>query len=134
MPRELGVQRRRLDELGPRAGDGEQAHRQGGFAGGPLLHLQGFRSLARVQPGAHGELEGSARGVSLRAAACMLAGDTRDPVCGCAVRRAVDAQLRRAGVEAQDAGDVRTEVVLALLARRPQICRCRSSWPAPAPP
>ena len=28
------------------------------------------------------ELEGSARGVSLRAAACMLAGDARDPVSG----------------------------------------------------
>ena len=61
------------------------------------------------------ELEGSARGVSLRAAACMLAGDVRDPVSGARVRRAVDAQLRRAGVEAQDADDVRTEVVLALL-------------------
>jgi DNA-directed RNA polymerase specialized sigma24 family protein len=62
------------------------------------------------------ELEGSARGVSLRAAACILAGDARDPVSGARVRRAVDAQLRRAGVEAQDAEDVRTEVVLALLA------------------
>ena len=61
------------------------------------------------------ELEGSARGVSLRAAACMLAGDARDPVSGERVRRAVDAQLRRAGVAAQDAGDVRTDVVLALL-------------------
>ena len=39
----------------------------------------------------------------------------RDPVSGARVRRAVDAQLRRAGVEAQDADDVRTEVVLALL-------------------
>jgi DNA-directed RNA polymerase specialized sigma24 family protein len=62
------------------------------------------------------ELEGSARSVSLRAAACMLAGDVRDPVSGARIRRAVDAQLRRAGVEAQDADDVRTEVVLALLA------------------
>jgi DNA-directed RNA polymerase specialized sigma24 family protein len=62
------------------------------------------------------ELEGSARGVSLRAAACMLAGDARDPVAGARVRRAVDAQLRRAGVDPQDAGDVRTDVVLALLA------------------
>jgi DNA-directed RNA polymerase specialized sigma24 family protein len=62
------------------------------------------------------EWEGSARGVSLRAAACMLAGDVRDPVSGARLRRAVDAQLRRAGVEAQDAEDVRTEVVLALLA------------------
>ena len=61
------------------------------------------------------ELEGSARSVSLRAAACMLAGDMRDPVSGARVRRAVDGQLRRAGVEAQDADDVRTEVVLALL-------------------
>ena len=61
------------------------------------------------------ELEGSVRGVSLRAAACMLAGDVRDPVAGERVRRAVDAQLRRAGVAAQDAGDVRTDVVLALL-------------------
>ena len=61
------------------------------------------------------ELEGSARGVSLRAAACMLAGDARDPVSGERVRRAVDAQLRRAGVAAQDADDVRTDVVLALL-------------------
>ncbi len=61
------------------------------------------------------ELEGSARSVSLRAAACMLAGDMRDPISGARVRRAVDAQLRRAGVEAQDADDVRTEVVLALL-------------------
>ena len=78
--------------------------------------MQGFQcasnkcNLARME-----ELEGSARGVSLRAAACMLAGDARDPVSGERVRRAVDAQLRRAGVEAQDAGDVRTEVVLALL-------------------
>ena len=63
------------------------------------------------------ELEGSAHGVSLRAAACMLAGDARDPVAGERVRRAVDAQLRRAGVAAQDAGDVRTDVVLALLSR-----------------
>ena len=62
------------------------------------------------------ELDGSAQGVSLRAAACMLAGDARDPVAGERVRRAVDAQLRRAGVAAQDAGDVRTDVVLALLA------------------
>jgi DNA-directed RNA polymerase specialized sigma24 family protein len=62
------------------------------------------------------ELEGSARGVSLRAAACMLAGDGRDPAAGERVRRAVDAQLRRAGVDRQDAGDVRTDVVLALLA------------------
>lgn len=61
------------------------------------------------------ELEGSARGVSLRAAACMLAGDARDPVAGARVRRAVDAQLRRAGVDAQDADDVRTDVMLALL-------------------
>ena len=61
------------------------------------------------------EFEDSARGVSLRAAACMLAGDARDPVSGARVRRAVDAQLRRAGVEPQDADDVRTEVVLALL-------------------
>jgi DNA-directed RNA polymerase specialized sigma24 family protein len=61
------------------------------------------------------ELEGSARGVSLRAAACMLAGDSRDPVSGERVRGAVDAQLRRAGVAAQDAADVRTDVVLALL-------------------
>jgi DNA-directed RNA polymerase specialized sigma24 family protein len=61
------------------------------------------------------ELEGSARGVSLRAAACMLAGDARDPLAGARVRRAVDAQLRRAGVARQDAGDVRTDVVLALL-------------------
>jgi DNA-directed RNA polymerase specialized sigma24 family protein len=61
------------------------------------------------------ELEGSARGVSLRAAASMVAGDARDPVAGQRVRRAVDAQLRRAGIETQDAGDVRTEVVLALL-------------------
>jgi DNA-directed RNA polymerase specialized sigma24 family protein len=61
------------------------------------------------------ELEGSARGVSLRAAACMLAGDARDPVSGERVRSAVAAQLRRAGVAAQDAGDVRTDVVLALL-------------------
>jgi DNA-directed RNA polymerase specialized sigma24 family protein len=61
------------------------------------------------------ELEGSARGVSLRAAACMLAGDARDPVSGERVRSAVDRQLQRAGVAAQDAGDVRTDVVLALL-------------------
>jgi DNA-directed RNA polymerase specialized sigma24 family protein len=53
--------------------------------------------------------------VSLRAAACMLAGDARDPVAGQRVRRAVQAQLRRAGVEAQDSDDVGTEVVLALL-------------------
>ena len=62
------------------------------------------------------ELEGSARGVT----ACaqphgVLAGDARDPVSGERVRGAVDAQLRRAGVAAQDAGDVRTDVVLALL-------------------
>ncbi len=61
------------------------------------------------------ELEGSARGVSLRAAATMVAGDARDPVSGRRLRHAVDAQLRRAGIAAQDAGDVRTEVVLALL-------------------
>ncbi len=53
--------------------------------------------------------------LSLRAAACMLAGDARDTSAGIRVRRAVDAQLRRAGVELQDSGDVRTEVVLALL-------------------
>jgi hypothetical protein len=68
-----------------------------------------------VQRGAMEVLDGSARGVSLRAAACMLVGDLRDPVAGVRVRRAVDAQLRRAGVEAQDAADVRTEVVLGLL-------------------
>ena len=62
-----------------------------------------------------GEVPDSASRVSLRAAACMLAGDVRDPIAGERVRRAVAAQLRRAGVEAQDAGDVRTEVVLALL-------------------
>lgn len=45
----------------------------------------------------------------------MLAGDARDASAGARVRRAVDAQLRRAGIETQDAGDVRTEVVLALL-------------------
>ena len=45
----------------------------------------------------------------------MVAGDAHDPVSGRRLRRAVDAQLRRAGVAAQDAGDVRTEVVLALL-------------------
>jgi DNA-directed RNA polymerase specialized sigma24 family protein len=61
------------------------------------------------------ELEGSARGVSLRAAATMVAGDAHDPVSGRRLRHAVDAQLRRAGIAAQDAGDVRTEVVLALL-------------------
>jgi DNA-directed RNA polymerase specialized sigma24 family protein len=61
------------------------------------------------------ELEGSARGVSLRAAAAMVAGDAHDPVAGRRLRHAVDAQLRRAGIAAQDAGDVRTEVVLALL-------------------
>ena len=38
-----------------------------------------------------------------------------DALAGRRVRAAVDAQLRRAGVEAQDADDVRTEVVLALL-------------------
>jgi DNA-directed RNA polymerase specialized sigma24 family protein len=53
--------------------------------------------------------------LSLRAAACTLAGDVRDPVASTRVRSAVDAQLRRAGVEAQDADDVRTEVALALL-------------------
>jgi DNA-directed RNA polymerase specialized sigma24 family protein len=53
--------------------------------------------------------------LSLRAAACTLAGDARDPVACARVRAAVDAQLRRAGVEAQDADDVRTEVALALL-------------------
>jgi DNA-directed RNA polymerase specialized sigma24 family protein len=61
------------------------------------------------------ELEGSARGVSLRAAAVMVAGDAHDPVAGRRLCHAVDAQLRRAGITAQDAGDVRTEVVLALL-------------------
>ena len=45
----------------------------------------------------------------------MLAGDACDPAAGERVRRAVDQQLRRAGVEAQDSDDVRTEVVLALL-------------------
>ena len=62
-----------------------------------------------------GGVPDSASRISLRAAACMLAGDVRDPIAGERVRRAVSAQLRRAGVEAQDAGDVRTEVVLALL-------------------
>jgi DNA-directed RNA polymerase specialized sigma24 family protein len=61
------------------------------------------------------ELEGSARGVSLRAAAAMVAGDGHDPIAGRRLRHAVDAQLHRAGIGAQDAGDVRTEVVLALL-------------------
>src|SRR3954463_12282253 len=62
------------------------------------------------------ELEGSARGVSLRAAASMVAGAADGPIAGRRLRHAVDAQLRRAGIERQDAGDVRTEVVLALLA------------------
>ncbi|HET6175032.1 MAG TPA: hypothetical protein VFD90_20690 [Gaiellales bacterium] len=53
--------------------------------------------------------------LSLRAAACMLAGDWRDPIACERVRCAVDAQLRRAGVHAQDVDDLRTEVVLALL-------------------
>jgi DNA-directed RNA polymerase specialized sigma24 family protein len=53
--------------------------------------------------------------LSLRAAACALAGDVRDPLAATRLRSAVDAQLRRAGVESQDADDVRTEVVLALL-------------------
>jgi DNA-directed RNA polymerase specialized sigma24 family protein len=53
--------------------------------------------------------------LSLRQAACSLAGDARAALAGRRVRAAVDAQLRRAGVEAQDADDVRTEVVLALL-------------------
>jgi DNA-directed RNA polymerase specialized sigma24 family protein len=53
--------------------------------------------------------------LSLRAAACTLAGDARQPPGGQRVRAAVDAQLRRAGVQAQDADDVRTEVALALL-------------------
>jgi DNA-directed RNA polymerase specialized sigma24 family protein len=57
----------------------------------------------------------SASHLSLRTAACMLSGDPRDPAAGERVRRAVDLQLRRAGVEAQDSDDVRTEVVLALL-------------------
>ena len=61
------------------------------------------------------ELEGSARGVSLRAAASMVAGDAHDPIAGRRLRHAVEAQLRRAGIERQDAGDVSTEVVLALL-------------------
>ena len=63
--------------------------------------------------------------LSLRAAACMLAGDARDPAAGGRVRRAVDQQLRRAGVEAQDADDVRTEVVLALL------CAAAAELPLP---
>ena len=62
-----------------------------------------------------GEERRSTERLSLRAAACTLAGDVRDPVAGARVRSAVDAQLRRAGVEAQDADDVRTEVALALL-------------------
>ena len=62
-----------------------------------------------------GEVPDPACRLSLRAAACMLAGDARDPIAGDRVRRAVAAQFRRAGVEVQDAGDVRTEVVLALL-------------------
>ena len=118
--RELGVQRRRLDELRARPGDGEQAHRWEGtrIPAHQYLYLQGFQCASnKCNLVAMEELEGSARGVSLRAAACMLAGDARDPVVGERVRRAVDAQLRRAGVEAQDAGDVRTDVVLALLAR-----------------
>jgi DNA-directed RNA polymerase specialized sigma24 family protein len=53
--------------------------------------------------------------LSLRAAACTLAGEARQPPGGRRVRAAVDAQLRRAGVQAQDADDVRTEVALALL-------------------
>lgn len=57
----------------------------------------------------------SALRLSLRAAACALAGAASDPVADARVRGAVDAQLRRAGVEAQDADDVRTEVALALL-------------------
>ncbi|HEY3614417.1 MAG TPA: hypothetical protein VGK92_11955 [Gaiellales bacterium] len=61
------------------------------------------------------ELEGSARGVSLRAAASMVAGEAHDPLAGRRLRHAVAVQLRRAGIEAQDAGDVTTEVVLALL-------------------
>ena len=68
-----------------------------------------------MQAGSMTELEGSARGVSLRAAASMVAGDEHDPIAGRRLRHAVDAQLRRAGIAAQDAGDVRTEVVLALL-------------------
>lgn len=53
--------------------------------------------------------------LSLRAAACMLVGETREPVAGARVRRAVEAQLRRVGVDPQDRDDVRTDVVLALL-------------------
>ncbi len=53
--------------------------------------------------------------LSLRTAACTLAGDARQPPGGQRVRAAVDAQLRRAGVQAQDADDVRAEVALALL-------------------
>jgi hypothetical protein len=53
--------------------------------------------------------------ISLRAAACMLAGESRDPAAGARVRRAVESQLRRVGVDPQDRDDVRTDVVLALL-------------------
>jgi len=45
----------------------------------------------------------------------MLAGDARERSASERVRRSVETQLRRAGVATQDAPDVRTEVVLALL-------------------
>jgi DNA-directed RNA polymerase specialized sigma24 family protein len=45
----------------------------------------------------------------------MVAGDAHDPIAGRRLRHAVESQLRRAGIERQDAGDVSTEVVLALL-------------------
>ena len=61
------------------------------------------------------ELEGSAQRRQLARSGMHAGGRCARPGPGERVRRAVDAQLRRAGVAAQDAGDVRTEVVLALL-------------------
>jgi DNA-directed RNA polymerase specialized sigma24 family protein len=71
--------------------------------------------LSAGERGAMGEEPKSTLRLSLRAAACTLAGDARDPAADARVRSAVDAQLRRAGVAAQDADDLRTEVALALL-------------------
>ena len=115
---ELRVQRSGLDELGPRPGDREQAHRQEGTAAAngrrmtALQYCQRARAGRRWSDGGSAEIHDASQPAP---AACSLAGDARDPLAGRRVRAAVDAQLRRAGVEAQDADDVRTEVVLALL-------------------
>ena len=137
---ELGVQRRGLDELGPVAGDGEQAHRQEGTgraAASRLPHLQYCQRASNrcsLAPwGSWTELRAAASACAQRHACWRGTRAIRSRVRACA--GAVDAQLRRAG--RRGAGRRRRahrgRAGAALRARRPS-SRCRSSWSARAPP